>query len=117
VTVNPADKTYRFTHDYYLLKHLSHFVDVGARFLKVSGTFDDALAFRNPDQSVIVMLRNQSAQPQRIQVDLAGRAAEIGDAPGFDRHICGTNPMTARSKHIRAARNAPWRIPCGISCS
>jgi glucosylceramidase len=81
VTVNPADKTYRFTHDYYLLKHLSHFVDVGARFLKVSGTFDDALAFRNPDQSVIVMLRNQGAQPQRIQVDVAGRAAELEMPP------------------------------------
>jgi glucosylceramidase len=81
VTVNPTDKTYRLTHDYYLLKHLSHFVDVGARFLKLSDTFDNALAFQNPDHSVIVMLRNQSAQPQRIQVDVAGRAAELEMPP------------------------------------
>jgi hypothetical protein len=30
---------------------------------------------------VIVMLRNQSAQPQRIQVDVAGRAAELEMPP------------------------------------
>jgi glucosylceramidase len=81
VTVNPAEKSYRYSHDYYLLKHLSHFVDVGARVLTVSGTFDDALAFRNPDKSVIVVLRNERAEAQRVQVDVEGRAAELEMPP------------------------------------
>ena len=30
VSVDSAAKTYRYNHDYYLLKHLTHFVDLGA---------------------------------------------------------------------------------------
>lgn len=33
VSVDTAAKTFRYNHDYYLLKHLTHFVDVGARDL------------------------------------------------------------------------------------
>ena len=31
VCVDTAAKTFRYNHDYYLLKHLTHFVDVGAK--------------------------------------------------------------------------------------
>jgi glucosylceramidase len=77
VSVNGAEKSYRFNHDYYLLKHLTHFVDAGALFVAASGTCDDALAFRNPDESIVVLLRNQDAQPRDVQVDVAGHAAEL----------------------------------------
>jgi glucosylceramidase len=44
VSVNTSAKTYRLNHDYYLMKHLTHFVDVGARTTETTGTCDDALA-------------------------------------------------------------------------
>ena len=74
VSVDPATKTYHYNHDYYLLKHLTHFVDIGARSLQVTGTCDDALAFRNPDGTVVVLARNEVARPQLVQVQAAGRA-------------------------------------------
>ena len=40
------------------MKHLTHFVDVGARRLETSGTCDDALTFENPDGSVVALLHN-----------------------------------------------------------
>jgi glucosylceramidase len=74
VSVDAATKTYRYNHDYYLLKHLTHFVDVGARSLEVTGTCDDALAFRNPDGTVVLLVRNELPHPQLLQ-------AQVGDRP------------------------------------
>jgi glucosylceramidase len=77
VTVDAEAKTYRYNHDYYLLKHLTHFVDVGARQIKPTGTCDDALAFRNPDGTLVVLARNELAYPQQIQVQAPGQAVVI----------------------------------------
>jgi O-glycosyl hydrolase len=38
-TVNKSEKKFRYNHEYYLLKHFSHFVKPGAKFLRSSGTF------------------------------------------------------------------------------
>jgi len=77
VTVDTAAKTYRWNHDYYLLKHLTHCVDVGARCLETAGTCDDALAFVNPDGSVVAILRNELPHPQRVEVQVAGRGVAV----------------------------------------
>jgi glucosylceramidase len=77
VTVDTEAKTFRYTSDYYLLKHVSHFVDVGARFLETSGTCDDALGFQNPDGSVVLVVRNERPHAQRVQVQMPDRAVLI----------------------------------------
>jgi glucosylceramidase len=77
VTVDSKAKTYRFNHDYHVLKHLSHFVDVGATRTQISGTCDDALAFRNPDRTSIAILRNELAHPQLVQVESAGQTVVV----------------------------------------
>lgn len=68
VTVDAQNRTSRFNHDFYLLKHLSHFVDVGAHRCEVNGTCDDALAFQNPGGGTVVLLRNAATRPQLVQV-------------------------------------------------
>ena len=73
VTVDPATRTYRFNHEYYLLKHVSHFVQPGARRLPITGTFDNALAFQNPDRTIAVILRNETSWPRTINIALAGQ--------------------------------------------
>jgi len=73
VTVDRAAKTYRWNHEYYLLKHASHFVARGARRVETSGTFDDVLAFVNLDGSVVVLLRNESARERTIDVTIGER--------------------------------------------
>jgi glucosylceramidase len=77
VTVDTEAKTFRYTHDFYLLKHLTHFVEVGAHRLETSGTCDDALAFRNPDGTVILLLRNELAHAQRVTVRLQQRTVAL----------------------------------------
>ncbi|MDR1594131.1 MAG: beta-glycosidase [Prevotellaceae bacterium] len=58
VTVNKENKTYKFTYEYYLLKHLSHYVLPGAQRLATSGTFTNLLVFRNTDNSYVLMIQN-----------------------------------------------------------
>jgi glucosylceramidase len=77
VSVNATAKTFRYNHDYYLLKHLTHFVDVGARCLDISGTCDDALAFINPNGTTVMLVRNALPHQQRVQVQVRDRVVMI----------------------------------------
>ena len=77
VSVDTEAKTFRFNHDYYLLKHLTHFVDVGARLVEATGSCDDALAFVNPDGGVVAMLRNELTDVQLVQVQVGERAVAV----------------------------------------
>ena len=77
VSVDSASKTYRYNHDYYLLMHLTHFVGPGAQSLLTTGTCDDALAFLTPNDSVIVLMRNEQAHSQRVELQLKNRAAMV----------------------------------------
>jgi glucosylceramidase len=77
VTVNAKEKSFRYNHDYYLLKHLTHFVDVGARRIEPTGTCDDALAFLNPDGAVVLLIRNELPHAQRVQVQVDERAVAV----------------------------------------
>ena len=77
VTVDTASKTFRYNHDYYLLKHLTHFVDPGARSLEATGTCDDALAFLNPNGAVAILLRNELSHPQLVQVRVLDRTVAV----------------------------------------
>jgi len=77
VSVDSAAKSFGYTHDYHLLKHLTHFVDLGARNLVTSGTCDDAITFVNPDGSIILLIRNELAHPQRVEIHVKTHAAMV----------------------------------------
>jgi glucosylceramidase len=77
VSVDSAAKTFRYNHDYYVLKHLTHFVSIGAKRLDATGTCDDALGFQNPDGSIVVLLRNELPHAQMVQVQLPDRAIAV----------------------------------------
>lgn len=81
VTVDTKAKTFRYNHDYYLMKHLTHFVDAGASSVSATGTCDDALAFVNPDGTVVLLIRNELPRSQMIQVQIADRAVTINLPP------------------------------------
>ena len=72
VTIDTAARTYKYNYEYYLLKHISHFVKPGARRLDtftLTG-YDNLLAFANPDETVVILMQNDLGQelPIRIKV-------------------------------------------------
>ena len=83
VSVDDAAKSFRYNHDFYLMKHLSHFVEVGAKRVETTGTCDDALGFVNPDGAVMLVLRNASPNTQRVEIRAGGStvtAQLLGDS-------------------------------------
>jgi glucosylceramidase len=68
VSVDTVNKTYTYNYEYYLLKHLSHFVKPGAKLLTTRGSFDNLLAFINPDKSIVIVVQNDSAEEKNLRI-------------------------------------------------
>lgn len=77
VVVDAATRTFVFTPEYYMLKHLSHYVRRGAKRLVTEGSHADALAFVNSDGSVVVMMANKGATPKSVSVCLDGKMQSV----------------------------------------
>ena len=79
VVVDPETRTARRTHEYYLLKHLSHFLQPEARRI---ATFswtghENQLAFVNPDGSVVVVAQNDLAEDLPVTYLLGGESFTV----------------------------------------
>lgn len=73
VSVNKEAKTFRYNYDYYVLKHVSNFVHPGAKLLKTSGEFTNLLAFKNPDNSLIIIAQNDKSVDEKISINIDGK--------------------------------------------
>jgi glucosylceramidase len=74
LTVDAATKKLNITPTYYVFRHLSQFVVPGARVAATSG--GDALAFRNPDGSVVAVVYN-SGSARTMTVATAGKTLQF----------------------------------------
>jgi glucosylceramidase len=59
LTVNTSTKALTITPAYYVFRHCSAFVSTGAKVVPTSG--GDALAFKNPDGSIVTVLYNSGS--------------------------------------------------------
>jgi glucosylceramidase len=67
------------TPAYYVFRHLSYFVDPGAT--RVEATGGDAVAFRNPDGSLVAIVHNSGTQNATIGVAMGGSTFQV-QVPG-----------------------------------
>ena len=73
VVVDKDRKTFRYTPEYYLLKHVSHYVQPGAKVLGLRGDSDNVLAFQNPDGQIVLVVVNKDAFPKTVEFSVLGR--------------------------------------------
>ena len=73
ITVDTANKTFQYNHEYYLIRHLSHYVQPGAKLLRIGGRFQNLLAFKNPDQSIILVVQNDSDKDVSTTFRIGGK--------------------------------------------
>lgn len=84
VSVDTHRKKVRFNPEYFLLKHCSHYLQPGAKRVKTSGTYNNLLAFINPDKSLVIILVNTSLQEESINI---GVRTQMFSAPIKPRSI------------------------------
>ncbi|MDR1502294.1 MAG: beta-glycosidase [Prevotella sp.] len=68
ISVDQENKTYKYNPEYYLMKQFSHFVKPGAKRLSTEGSYENMLAFLNPDNSVVVVAANKGDANQILKI-------------------------------------------------
>jgi len=77
VTVDKVNKTYKYTYEYYLLKHVSHYVLPGAKLLPVNGESSDMLSFQNKDGSFVLIIYNVDDIEKKYNIKMGERLISI----------------------------------------
>ena len=75
LVVDRNAKTLIKTPAYYVFRHLSQYVQVGAKQLGTSG--GDAVAFKNPDGSIAVAMYNSGAANSAYVVSAGGKKLQF----------------------------------------
>lgn len=74
-TVNPKTGELKYQPEFYLMKHLSHFVKKGARVLGTRGHWTaDTIAFENEDGSIVLAVKNSLDSDRQFQFVHDGKA-------------------------------------------
>jgi len=63
------------TPAYYVFRHFSQFVDPGAKRIDASG--GDAVAFKNPDGSLVAVMFNSGAANSNYVVSIGGKKVQF----------------------------------------
>jgi glucosylceramidase len=93
VTVDTKAKAFRYNYEYYLIKHLSHYVQAGARRLDTMTLtgYDNLLVFANPDNSVVILTQNDLCQDLPIRVKAGDKViAATLQADSFNTFVVRT---------------------------
>lgn len=73
VSVDTVKRTYQYNYEYYLMKHLSHYVLPGAKRLQTIGEFSNLQAFVNKDKSVVVVVQNDSDHEKVVRIKVGNK--------------------------------------------
>jgi glucosylceramidase len=60
ISIDTSRKTVTYNPEYYVSKHFSYYVNPGARYIKMTGTYGDKVGFINPNGDVVIVVRNGS---------------------------------------------------------
>ena len=66
VVVSEDGKAFSYTPEYYIMKHVSHYVQPGAKRLVTDGAYKDVLAFVNPDNSIVIVAGNSETEDKSV---------------------------------------------------
>jgi glucosylceramidase len=79
LTVDRGTRSLTATPAYYVFRHISQYVEAGARRIATTGN-SDALAFANPDGSIVVTVHNSGNAARTTTLGIAGTKLQL-DVP------------------------------------
>jgi glucosylceramidase len=88
ISVDLKSKSYVYNYEYFLLKHVSHFVTAGARLLETAVPDNNILAFVNPDKSVVLVVRNEEKSDKKIVIKIGSHEINpVLEADSFNTFV------------------------------
>lgn len=73
ITINRETKKIIYNPEYYLIKHFSRFIKPKARKIKTEGKNENLLAFKNSDNSVVVVFMNNKEDDQILKIKIENK--------------------------------------------
>jgi len=113
IVVNRSTKKVRITPAYWVFRHFSQYIDSGATRLGTSGSAD-ALAFQNPDGSIITQVYNKTDAAKKWTVAIMGELNQF-DVPAHGWATLRVQPSTgvqAAGRSSHAPSGAGMRVTC-----
>ncbi len=79
VVVDPATNTYRYSPEYYLMKHISHYVEPGAHHIATPEGFE-GLAFENPNGEVVLLYMEKAGNDTQLSITIDSKEHNLAVA-------------------------------------
>ena len=70
ISIDTVAKSVTYNPEFYLMKHLSYYVQPGAKRVALEGMADNALAFKNPDGEIVVIYGNTGESDKNLTIKL-----------------------------------------------
>ena len=77
ISVDYETGTFRRNYEFYEMKHISGYVKPGAVYLGTSGSMEEAMAFRNPDGTIVVLVAEKTGKPRDLAIKAGPRAVRV----------------------------------------
>jgi glucosylceramidase len=77
ITVDPDSKAVTYHPEFYLMKHVSHFVRPGSHLAGTTGPWKDKLAFITPDGSAVLLIGNSANGPLPVTIGIEGTTSVV----------------------------------------
>ncbi|ORT50315.1 glycosyl hydrolase [Vibrio sp. qd031] len=73
VVVDQETQSYELSHEFYVMKHFSRYIQKGAHRIEHSGSFSaSSVAFENPDGSIVAVVFNPLARDMTLELTIKG---------------------------------------------
>ena len=73
VIVDQNTKAVTYTPQFYLFKHFSYFVRPGARLVDAADGYGDKIAFRNPNDDMVLVMQNSGDMALTRTISIGGK--------------------------------------------
>ncbi|HET7539944.1 MAG TPA: glycoside hydrolase family 30 beta sandwich domain-containing protein [Polyangiaceae bacterium] len=77
LVVDTETRALTVTPAFYVFDHFSHFVVPGAKRIDVTSTTLDALAFKNPDGSIVTVMHNSDSSSKQLTTAVGGSSIQF----------------------------------------
>lgn len=83
VTVDMKNNSFALNPEYYVMRHLSNFVQAGAQFIPAFSFtgYENQLSFLNPDGSIAIVIHNEMAEELTVKAKIGNKLLELTLTP------------------------------------
>ncbi|MBR6416423.1 MAG: hypothetical protein IKS22_10000 [Bacteroidales bacterium] len=67
----------KFNYEFYEMKHISHYVKPGAVYLGTTGSMSEAMAFRNPDGSIAILVAEKNGEAKNLTITAGKKTVSV----------------------------------------